>query len=83
MILFFLDAAGGFTCGDTVAGVAEYAYPSSIYATLAKREPAIAARAMIAKAMARASLPESLRPSVAARDSAWLAMLAREGVAAD
>jgi len=38
-IKFNLDTDGGFTCGDTATGLTCYAYPSSTYATQAKRKP--------------------------------------------
>ena len=39
MIIHHLDQQGGFTCGDTETMHTAYAYPSSIHATDAKRDP--------------------------------------------
>jgi len=46
-IKFETDAQGGFACGDTASGVTSYAYPTSTYATEAKRKPFATAIVML------------------------------------
>jgi hypothetical protein len=48
MILFKLDAQGGFTCGDTETGRTAYAYPTSSHAQAAKKQPELVAAKMMA-----------------------------------
>jgi D-alanyl-D-alanine carboxypeptidase len=52
MIKYHLDANGGFTVGDVSTGRTAYAYPSSFYATRAKRSPIVVAAAMLEEANA-------------------------------
>lgn len=46
-IVYLLDADGGFTAGDTETRITVYAYPTSLYATVAKRKAAAVAEQMI------------------------------------
>jgi uncharacterized protein (DUF608 family) len=46
-IVFKILPDGGFVAGDTATGVTSYAYPSSIYATAARKKPAKVAADMI------------------------------------
>jgi hypothetical protein len=50
MIVFKLESDGGFIAGDTKTRVASYAYPTSEYATLARKMPATIAHEMMARA---------------------------------
>ena len=60
-IKYWLDAQGGFTCGDDVSRVTAYAYPTSTYAVQAKRHPERVAKDMLAVERASCSRrPESL-----------------------
>lgn len=47
-VVYKLDAAGGFTCGDTETRVTLYAYPSSETATKARKQPLVVATASLA-----------------------------------
>ena len=50
MNIHHIDPAGGFTCGDTDTEHTAYAYPSSVHATAAKRNPAKVAAEMLRQA---------------------------------
>lgn len=50
MIVYLVDGAGAITAGDTASGLANYAYPSSPWAQMARRDPAGVAAEMIAEA---------------------------------
>lgn len=50
MIVYSLDKDGGFTAGDTDTEATAYAYPTSIAATKAKRDPEGLARQMTVQA---------------------------------
>ena len=46
-IEYKLDEDGGFTCGNTETGLTSYAFPTSVHATAARKNPAYVARAML------------------------------------
>ena len=46
-IVYKLDEHGGFTAGDTETRVTSYAYPTSTYATQARRAPEMVANEMV------------------------------------
>lgn len=46
-IVFMFDAQGAFIAGDTATEMTSYAYPSSAFASQAKRAPAKVAAEMI------------------------------------
>ncbi len=48
-IVHHLDANGGFTVGDRDSGITCYAFPTSVYADQAKRDPAATAQEMLTK----------------------------------
>jgi hypothetical protein len=48
MIEFKMDSHGGFYAADTETRLIKYAYPSSMHANEAKKDPAKTAQAMIA-----------------------------------
>lgn len=48
MVEFKMDSHGGFYAADTETRLIKYAYPSSIHAVEAKKNPAKTAEAMIA-----------------------------------
>lgn len=72
-IKYLLDADGGFTCGDTASGYTAYSYPSSHWATEAKRHAATVAAAMLAiEATSRKWTPHSIAAGYDARNWAQL-----------
>lgn len=79
MILHHLDRKGGFTCGDTESGITSYAYPGSVNATAAKRNPeAIAARMILHETECRAThLTMNGQPNTIAYDARNMGILAK------
>ncbi len=54
-IIHAFDADGGFLAGDTATGLTAYSYPTSPYATRAKRDPAKVAAQLLARETQRVS----------------------------
>lgn len=72
-ILYLLEPHGGFLVGDPASGLTAYAYPTSVYATSAQRQPARVAVDMLrGERLSKA-------PRDAARDAAWLQALRERG----
>ena len=73
-LLHLMHADGGFLCGDTDIGLAEYAYPSSVYAVAAQRDPVRVMHEMLDNHAAQLRYLDNM-PHLAARNERWLAEL--------
>lgn len=56
MIVFRMDAQGGFTAGDTVTRLTAYCYPTSFNAVIARKQPERIAHELIKGAKLFATL---------------------------
>ena len=57
-IVYRAEPDGGFVCGDTITRATSYAYPTSTYATAAKRKPDRVALEMAHRARRNTVTPE-------------------------
>lgn len=85
MRFYLMTKDGGFRCGDTQTGRTAYAYPTSIRASAARRNPAQTATEMLTEANA---FKLNVEISQVARDHAaleaeWMAELCAQGICYD